>query len=165
MRDFSHRNMPSALVAVSLARGPRYTDIQIYRYLKGENQKCQESLWISAADCFVARFPSYMNTLRVRIRVMSVMMGAMRIVIHKHAFKHGLTEEQIMAAYESGGDAAFVRKRDEGADPPRWAVIGFDHQARQIELLVVKALDGCAVIIHANWLTKGFLNEVRRSRR
>ena len=89
----------------------------------------------------------------------------MRIVIHKHAFKHGLTEEQIMAAYESGGDAAFVRRRDEGADPPRWAVIGFDHQARQIELLVVKALDGCAVIIHANWLTKGFLNEVRRSRR
>ena len=106
-----------------------------------------------------------MNTFRVRIRVMSVMMDVMRIVIHKHAFKHGLSREQIVAAFESGGDAAFVRKRDEGADPPRWAVIGFDHQARQVELLVVKALDGCAVIIHANWLTKGFLDEVRRSRR
>lgn len=106
-----------------------------------------------------------MNPRRVRARVLSVMIGAMRIIIHRHAFKHGLTEEQIMAAYESGGDAAFVRQRDKDADPPRWAVIGFDHQARQIELLVVKAMDGCAVIIHANWLTKGFLDEVRRSRR
>ena len=92
------------------------------------------------------------------------MMGVMRIVIHKHAFKHGLTKEQIMAAYESGGNAAFVRQCDKDAEPSRWAVIGFDHQARQIELLVVKMLDGRVIIIHANYLTKGFLNEVRRSR-
>jgi hypothetical protein len=102
------------------------------------------------------RFPSYMNTYRVRIRVSFVMMGVMRIVIHKHAFKHGLSREQIVAAFESGGNAAFVRQRDKGADPPRWAVIGFDHQARQVELLVIKALDGCVIIIHANYLTKGF---------
>ena len=88
----------------------------------------------------------------------------MRIIIHPHARKHGLTENQILEAFETGSSGAVVRYRDRDSEPPRWATIGFDREGRRIELVFVKLDDGTPLIIHANNLTKGFLGEVRRSR-
>lgn len=92
-------------------------------------------------------------------------LAVMRIVIHSHARKHGLTDEQILAAYETGADGRRIRRRDAGADPPRWAMIGFDRQARQIEIIAVSGVGESIIIIHANYLTKGFLKEIERSGR
>ena len=91
------------------------------------------------------------------------MLSVMRIIIHPHARKHGLTDEQIFAAYETGNSGRRIRRRDQGADPPRWAMIGFDRQIRRIELVVIQGVEESVIIIHANYLTKGFLNEIERS--
>ena len=89
----------------------------------------------------------------------------MRIIIHPHARIHGLTDAQIVAAYETGHPGAVIRRRDEGKDPPRWAMIGFDQQGRQIELIAVAAMGGGVIIIHANLPAKGFRDETRRNQR
>ena len=89
----------------------------------------------------------------------------MRIVIHPHAQEHGLSEEQIRSAYETGMGGAVIRSRDEDSEPQRWATIGFDAQARGIELVFVR-LEGDAVLVfHANYATKQFMNEIRRAER
>lgn len=105
------------------------------------------------------RLIAFRSVLRYAILIV------MHIVIHPHARKHGLSDEQIIAAYETGSWARRVRWRDVEADPPRWATIGFDAQARQIELVVVAGMGDENIIIHANYLTKGFLNEIERSGR
>ena len=79
----------------------------------------------------------------------------MRIVIHPHAHVHGLSDQQILAAYQIGSNVRRIRRRDAGADPPHWAMIGFDGQARQIELVAVQGSDESVIIIHANYLTQG----------
>lgn len=84
----------------------------------------------------------------------------MRIRIHSNALKHGLTHEQIMRAYETGNHARFGRKRDEKSDPPRWAMIGYDNQARAIEIVFVVENHHSVLIFHANYLTKGFRKEL-----
>ncbi|KAA8826602.1 toxin-antitoxin system toxin subunit [Bifidobacterium myosotis] len=56
-----------------------------------------------------------------------------------------------------------MRTRDHDADPPRWAVIGFDRERRPIELVYVKTADPEPLIIHANYLTKGFFTEWSRA--
>jgi hypothetical protein len=89
----------------------------------------------------------------------------MRIVIHPHARIHGIDDEQILTAYETGSGGRRMRRRDAGADPPRWALIGFDENARQIELAVVRGTGDSVIIIHADYLTRGFFNEIERSRR
>ena len=88
---------------------------------------------------------------------------AMRIVIHSHARIRGLGDKQILAAYETGSKGRRIRRRDAGADPPRWAMIGFDQQARQIELVAVQGVGDSVIVIHANYLTKGFLTQIERS--
>ncbi|PJM75958.1 toxin-antitoxin system toxin subunit [Bifidobacterium simiarum] len=57
-----------------------------------------------------------------------------------------------------------MRYRDRDTEPPRWATIGFDAEGRGIELVFVRLDDYTPLIIHANYLTKGFRDEVRRSR-
>ncbi|MUT75246.1 toxin-antitoxin system toxin subunit [Cutibacterium acnes] len=39
----------------------------------------------------------------------------------------------------------------------RWATIGFDGAGWVIEVVFVRGADGSVLVIHADWLTKGFL--------
>ncbi|MBM7816460.1 hypothetical protein JOE56_001154 [Brevibacterium paucivorans] len=87
----------------------------------------------------------------------------MRIGIHPRSFKHGLTEEQIVTAIETGMDFARIRRRDANTEPQRWGVIGFDHVGRSVELVVIH-VPGGVFVIHANYLTKGFEQEMRNAR-
>jgi hypothetical protein len=87
-----------------------------------------------------------------------------RIAIHPHAFEHGLAEDQILTAFETGSSTARIRRRDRQADPPRWGVIGFDSQARAIQLVVVALMSGDLLVIHATYLTPGFEQEMRQAR-
>lgn len=50
-----------------------------------------------------------------------------------------------------------MRRGDEDVEPVRWATIGFDDAGRAIEVVFVRGADGSVLVIHANWLTKGFL--------
>jgi len=88
----------------------------------------------------------------------------MRIVVHGHARDHGLIDEQIVAAYETGYSAAVIRSRDANNEPERWAIIGFDAQAREIELVFVVLAGQTILIFHANYATTAFKNEIRRAR-
>ena len=85
----------------------------------------------------------------------------MRIEIHPHAYIHGLTDEQILFAYQTGGSTALIHRRDRDAEPPRWACIGFDQNGAPIELVFVKLEEGI-LIFHANKATKGFISEIRK---
>lgn len=89
----------------------------------------------------------------------------MRIEIHPHAYKHGLTSEQILFAYQTGSDTAIIRNRDRATDPPRWACIGFDRAGNPIELVFIELLEADSILIfHANKATRGFINEIRKGR-
>ena len=57
-----------------------------------------------------------------------------------------------------------MRRGDEDVEPVRWATIGFDDAGRAIEVVFVRGADGSVLVIHANWLTKGFLAQIRRTR-
>lgn len=97
-------------------------------------------------------------------RILWCILGGVRIVIHPHARTHGLSAEQIRSAFETGSNGAVIRYRDRDREPPRWATIGFDAEGRSIELVFVRLDDHTPLIIHANLLTKGFRDEIRRSR-
>lgn len=86
------------------------------------------------------------------------------IAIHPHAIRaHHLTREQIETAFATRVGPARIRWRDHSADPPRWAVIGFDRQQRPIELVYMETADPQPLVIHANYLTKGFFREWSRA--
>lgn len=85
-------------------------------------------------------------------------------MVHPNALKHGLSVEQVRQAYETGSGGARVRRGDEDVEPVRWATIGFDDAGRAIEVVFVRGADGSVLVIHANWLTKGFLAQIRRTR-
>ena len=87
----------------------------------------------------------------------------MRIIIHGHAREHGLTDEQIVSAYETGHTGAVIREADTKKER-RWAMIGFDNQAREIELVFVWLPGETVLIFHANYATKAFKDEIRRAR-
>ena len=58
-----------------------------------------------------------------------------------------------------------IRSRDQGTHPQRWAAIGFDQAAREVELVFFREQDGTPVIFHANWATAGFKEEIRQTQR
>lgn len=88
----------------------------------------------------------------------------LNIEIHPHALQtHHLTREQIESAFDTRLGPAKIRWRDRTTDPQRWAVIGFDQQRRPIELVYVKTADPKPLVIHANYLTKGFFTEWSRA--
>jgi len=87
----------------------------------------------------------------------------MRIIIHGHARGHGLTDELIVSAYVTGHRSAVVRHRDKNAEPKRWATIGFDAEAREIELVFVALAAQAVLIFHANYATTTFKKEIRRA--
>jgi len=88
----------------------------------------------------------------------------MRVIIHPHARDHGLRDEQIVSAYETGYSSALVSHRDKDSEPVRWATIGFDAEAREIELVFVSLAGQAVLVIHANYATTAFKNEIRRAR-
>ena len=85
------------------------------------------------------------------------MLLCVRLMVHPNALKHGLSVEQVRQAYETGSGGARVRRGDEDVEPVRWATIGFDDAGRAIEVVFVRGADGSVLVIHADWLTKGFL--------
>lgn len=83
----------------------------------------------------------------------------MLIHIHPHAHKHGLSDEQIISAYESGTPSIRVRERDKNTEPQRYALIGWSHHTGlPIELCFIRTGDG-VFIFHANYLTESFRKE------
>lgn len=96
-------------------------------------------------------------------RITTCYTKSIEVLIHPHARKHGLTDEQILAAYDSGKSGALMRKDE--SEPPRWATIGFDKQARPVELLFVRCDSARVLVIHADYATKAFQKELRRGRR
>ena len=89
----------------------------------------------------------------------------MRILVHPHALTHGLSERQLRDAYQSGLSGAVIRDRDRPSEPQRWATIGFDAQAHEIELVFVRLEDGTPLIIHASRATARFKTEIRKGQR
>jgi len=76
----------------------------------------------------------------------------MDIVILDSAYKHGITEESILAClFNTRGDKIL-------ADPPlKRLIAGFDHIGRALELIVVEDEERSrAVVIHAMRLQKQF---------
>ena len=85
------------------------------------------------------------------------------IVVHPHALVHGLTAEQIVSAFETQTGSARIRRRDARREPARWAAVGFDSRTRAIEIVFTQDIHGNALVFHANYLTRGFLEEWRRA--
>lgn len=89
----------------------------------------------------------------------------MEIYVAKPALKHGLSEEQIRFAFEHPleGLEGRSRERDFGKIPPRYGLVGVEPYDAQSVELVYSYLDNGVVIFHANWLTKGFLKEMKEA--
>jgi len=66
------------------------------------------------------------------------------VEIHPTACRHGITDEDILHAIEHS-----MLVDDLGEDPDRWLVIGPDHAANLLELVVLITSDGDELIIHA----------------
>lgn len=64
--------------------------------------------------------------------------------IHPSARRHGITDEDILHAIEHS-----VVVEDLGEDPDRWLVIGPDHAANLLEIVLLITSDGDELIIHA----------------
>ena len=66
------------------------------------------------------------------------------LIIHPHAFKHGLSAQQIVEAWED--PLGEKRPRDD----TYWVAIGFDSKGNGIELVAAQTADGSYLIFHAN---------------
>lgn len=88
----------------------------------------------------------------------------MRVVVHGHALTHGLSDEQIISACNTGYRGAVIRRRDRDTEPQRWACIGFDAEGRAIQIVFVWLDDQSALVFHASYLTKHFVTELREGR-
>lgn len=64
--------------------------------------------------------------------------------IHSSARRHGITDEDILHAIEHS-----MVVDDLGEDPDRWLVIGPDHAANLLEIVVLITSEGDELIIHA----------------
>lgn len=90
----------------------------------------------------------------------------MEIRIAKNALKHGVSEEQIRFAFEHPleGFEGRMRPRDLERIPPSYAQIGTEpFEAKNIELVYTYTRTG-VFVFHANWLTQGFLREMKEGR-
>lgn len=64
--------------------------------------------------------------------------------IHPSARRHGIANDDILHAVEH---ATVVD--DLGEDPDRWLIIGPDHAAKLLEVIVLITAEGDELIIHA----------------
>lgn len=91
---------------------------------------------------------------------MSYVRGSSVVVILERAFKHGLSEEQILHAYRISSTGAIIRAKDREKYPPTYVLIGFDKELREIELLYTIDHLGRKIIFHANYATKQFKKQL-----
>ena len=63
------------------------------------------------------------------------------VSVHPMALKHGLSEGQLLDAWEN-----FVTKRPRGDDC--WVAIGFDSSGHEIEMVGLVLVDGTVLLIH-----------------
>jgi len=66
------------------------------------------------------------------------------VEIHPSARRHGIADDDILHAIENS-----VLADDLGEDPDRWLVIGPDHAANLLEVIVLITGEGDELIIHA----------------
>ena len=64
--------------------------------------------------------------------------------IHPTARRHDITDEDILHAIEHS-----MLVDDLGEDPDRWLVIGPDHAANLLEIVILITSEGDELIIHA----------------
>jgi hypothetical protein len=82
----------------------------------------------------------------------------MQIIVLPHALKHGLTEREIVYAWES---AIKCRQRQSKDEPPRWIAIGFLPNGAFAELVAIQDINAYWNIFHAMTPpTKKFLKEL-----
>lgn len=91
------------------------------------------------------------------------------VVIRASALKHGLTEAEIREAFYRPLIGAVIRQRDVATDPQRFAMVGVFTSAggasREAEIIYVLDWKNRPIIFHANYVTKGFLQEVDHAKR
>lgn len=85
------------------------------------------------------------------------------VIIHPHAYKHGLTEDQIRYAYANGASGSVLYRGT--ATHRRMATIGFDNELREIELVFVGISPTRILVIHADYAHHAFRREIRKYRR
>ncbi len=64
--------------------------------------------------------------------------------IHPSARRHGVADSDILHAIDHS-----IVVEDLGEDPDRWLIIGPDHAANLLELVVLVTAEGDELIIHA----------------
>lgn len=88
------------------------------------------------------------------------------IHVEPNALKHGLTREQVIQAFKNPHPrfGLVIRDRDYDTEPQRYACIGFEHEHGWAVELVYVRLHASVLILHANRLTKGFIQEMRNAK-
>ncbi|MEH6624210.1 MAG: hypothetical protein V7738_15725 [Dietzia maris] len=81
-------------------------------------------------------------------------MGLRLVIIRRSARKHGIADDDIVTAAES---ALFAAPLDDD-HPQRVLVLGFDSQARVLELVVLRYDDGTREVIHAMKARRTYLD-------
>ena len=64
--------------------------------------------------------------------------------IHDSARKHGVSDEDILHAIERA-----LATEDVGEEPDRWLVIGPDHAANLLEVVIMRTAENEELVIHA----------------
>lgn len=81
--------------------------------------------------------------------------GKSKVVVHRCALKHGLTERDIRHAWRMA-----IAVRDRTSDPSHKAAAGPDRKGRMVELLAFEREDGAIVVYHAMRLTRKMADEL-----
>lgn len=81
-------------------------------------------------------------------------MGRRLVIIRRSGRKHGIADDDILAATES---AVFTALLDD-EHPQRVLVLGFDSHARVLELAVLRYDDGTREVIHAMKARRTYLD-------
>lgn len=81
-------------------------------------------------------------------------MGRRFVIIRRSARKHGVTEDEIRAALAT----PLLSGPLDDDHPQRMLVLGFDSQARVLELVVLHFDDGSTEVIHAMKARRTYLD-------
>lgn len=102
--------------------------------------------------------PSYENGI-----VSSEKSNDVEVLVHPHALKHGLSEEDVVTAWRN---PLRCRMRLCDEEPQRWIAIGALADGRMAELVAIETGEGGWLVYHAMVPpTKKFLKELEMERR
>lgn len=82
--------------------------------------------------------------------------------IHKNALKHGLSEQELLSAWYTVQEHI---RRESDDEPPRWLMIGWLPDGRDVETIAVCLTDGWMIIHASAPAQKEFKDELRRAKR